>query len=192
MKLSLSIDIKSYLTYFPHRLNLIHIMNRKLPFTILLVVITFLQSCVTAKITSNKDADYIKQPKKIFILMNVSKEASGFSNGLLWGLKSKLKEKGVESTSYQHNPLSFDTDQDINKKIDDYAPEALMVIKQKVVHSINSMVDGSNFEITLIDNETKKTVWKSDFEVYGQMGIEDAVNKGVNELLKKLMKDKII
>jgi hypothetical protein len=167
-------------------------MNKKLLFTPMLFVIILSQSCVTAKVTSNKDADYSRQPKKIFIMMNGAKQSGSFCNEFLSGLQTKFKEKAVESTTYVRDPLSLETKEDINKKISDYSPEALMVIQQKVVHSTNNFVDGGKFEISLIDSETRKTVWKSEFEVYSQFGIENAVNKSLNELFKKLTEDKII
>ncbi len=121
-----------------------------------------------------------------------AKQANSFGATFIAGLSTRLKEKGVESGSYIRNPLSLDTDQDINKKIDDFSPEAVMFFKQKIIHSTNGGVDGGTFEITLIDGETKKPVWKSEFEIYGQFGIEQASSKAVDELIKKLEEDKII
>ncbi|HJP63005.1 MAG TPA: hypothetical protein VJ844_06160 [Mucilaginibacter sp.] len=160
--------------------------------TPILVLAFILQSCVTAKITSNKEASYTSQPKRVFILLKGAKQSKDFSNGFLAGLQAGFKEKGVTTDSYVRDPLSLDTKEDINKKINDFSPEALMLIEQKVVHSTNGMVDGGRFEISLIDGASRKPVWKGEFEVYGQFGIDDAVNKGVKEIFKKFIEDKIV
>jgi hypothetical protein len=167
-------------------------MIKKLLFTTVLTTAFLLQACVTAKITSNKQVGYEKKIKKFFILINGSKEEKNFFAYFSQGLKTKLTTGQVESTSYVRNELSLDSEGDIDKQISDYNPEALMVIKQTVVHSTNSMVDGGTFEITIIDGESKKPVWKGAFEVYGQFGISDAAQTGVNKLYAKLIEDKLI
>ncbi|WP_073400767.1 hypothetical protein [Mucilaginibacter sp. OK098] len=158
----------------------------------LLLIIILLQSCISTKIASNKGTDYIKQPKKIFILMNNAKETNEFCSFLLAKLKRKLLEKGVQSDSYRRNPLSLETEKDIDSKINSYAPEALMVIQQKIIHYTNGRVDGGTIEISLIDSETKKTVWKSEFEFYAMFRMTDAVDKSIKKIVNKLIEDKLI
>jgi hypothetical protein len=167
-------------------------MIKKLLFTTVLTTAFLLQACVTAKITSNKQEGYDKKIKKFFILINGSREAKNFFTYFSQGLKSKLATGQVESTAYVRNELSLDSEGDIDKQIIEYNPEALMVIKQTVVHSTNNMVDGGTFEITIIDGETKKPVWKGAFEVYGQFGITEAAQTGVDKLYAKLLEDKLI
>ncbi|ASU34980.1 hypothetical protein [Mucilaginibacter xinganensis] len=162
------------------------------PKSFLLLIIIILQSCVSAKITSNKDANYTRQPKRIYLMMNGSKKANDFCVGFVRGFQNKLEEKGVKTSLYISDSLSLLDNDDINKKIDEFSPEAVMIISQKEVHSTNNMVDGGNFELTLVDRNTKKNVWKGEFDVYGQYGMTDAIDKSISELMKKLTEDKII
>ena len=157
-----------------------------------IALLLVMQSCVTAKIESNKDASYTKQPKRIFILVNTASQATDFTTDFIAGFQKKLIIKGVTSSSYTHTALSFETNDDVNKKITDYSPDAVLIIKQIEVHSTNKMVDGGKFEISLLDYESKKKVWKSDFDVYGSMGLSSASDKSVDELIKKMEEDKII
>lgn len=170
-------------------------MTKNLPFKpslLLIIIIIIIQSCISTKITSNKGADYTKQPKKIFILMNNAKETNEFCSVLLARLKKKLLEKGVQSDSYRRNPLSLETEKDIDSKINNYAPEALMVMQQKIIYSTNGRVDGEKLEISLIDDETKKTVWKSEFEFHAMLRMTDAVDKSIKKIIKKLIDDKLV
>lgn len=124
--------------------------------------------------------------------MNNAKETNEFCSVFLARLKRKLLEKGVQSDSYRRNPLSLETEKDIDSKIDNYAPEALMVIQQKVIHSTNGRVDGGTIEISLIDGETKKTVWKSEFEFYAMVRMTDAVDRSIKKIVNKLIEDKLV
>ncbi len=157
-----------------------------------LFLVTCLQACVTVKIDSNKEASYTKKPKKIYILISGAKQAKIFCQAFSDGLQSKFNEKGIQSESYVYNPLSLETDSDIDKRINQYSPEALLVIKQKQVHSTNGGVDGGTFELSLIDGATKKPVWKSELDVYGQMGMDDALEKSIATVCKKMEQDQLL
>lgn len=157
-----------------------------------LTAILLLQSCVSAKIESNKQANYTKQPKKIFLLINSTRETNLFCKSFTNILSVKLKKRGVENTVYIKNPLTLDTEKDINDKINAYAPEALMIFKQTEMHTTNGGFDGAKFEISLIDKDTQTVAWKSVMDIYGTMGIEEATNKAVKTLSEKLAEDKII
>ena len=168
-------------------------MNKNLLSCIYLsLIIILLQACVTVKVASNKDESYTKQPKKIFVLMNAAKQSKEFTRVFLMELQSKLKEKGVETETYERDPLSLETEKDITSKINNYAPDALMVIAQKEVHSTNNMVDGGSFEISLTDGESKKVVWKSELGVVGPYTLGQTASKGLDEFMKKLVEDKIV
>ena len=153
-------------------------------FLLFLLVMTITsQSCVTAKIESNKEASYTKHPKRIFILINTASKSKEFTDYFIAGLQRNFTIKGVASDTYTHTALSFETNEEVNKKVSDYSPDAVMIIKQTEVHSTNNMVDGGRFEISMLDFESKKTVWKSILVVSGSMGLSSAVDKSVNELI---------
>ncbi|WDF78130.1 hypothetical protein PQ469_30045 [Mucilaginibacter sp. KACC 22773] len=166
-------------------------MKKKLLLALVVTGMFLLQACVTAKIASNKQADYTKKPKKIFILLNGAKASKYFFVEFTRSLQLKLTEKKIESTMYIRDELSLDSEGDINKKITEFNPEALLVMKQTVSHTTNNYVDGGTFEISLIDGETKKTVWKSVFEIYSQFGLSEAVDTGVKKLYDKMVEDQI-
>lgn len=167
-------------------------MTRNFTIAISICLAVLLHSCVTAKIESNKDASYTKHPKNIFILVNTASEASGFTANFLYGLRQKFGAKGIASTVHIRKALSFETEEDVNKMVTDYGPDAVMLIKQSEVHSTNNMVDGGKFEITLLDFSTRKPIWKGDFSVTGSMGLLQAVQKSVDTLVKKMEADKLM
>jgi hypothetical protein len=149
------------------------------------------QSCSTVNIASNKQEGYNKQPKKIYVVVNCDKNTNVFCSGLVNGLKNKFTEKGIQSDSYIHDPLSLQTQEEINKKVTSYGPEAILMIQQTVIG------DGrGTFELTLIDGETNKPVWKSEFEIsadsYTSLEDTGVINKGLKILVDKLIQDKII
>lgn len=165
---------------------------RKIIYLFLATVLAFLfQSCATVNMASNKSESYNKQPKKIYIVVNFNKDHKIFCNGLIAGLKNDFTQKGIQSDSYMHDALSLASDEDINKKANDYNPEAVLLIQQTLTGG-----GRATFELTLIDSETKKRVWKGAFEVstdtYSSMEGEGTINKSVNTIVEKLAQDKII
>jgi hypothetical protein len=139
---------------------------------------------------TNKSDSYNKQPKKIYIIVNFNKNDRTFCNGLVTGLKNNFTKKGIQSDSYMHDSLSLEGEEDINGKTNDYNPEAVLLIQQTLTGA-----GIATFELTLIDRETKKKVWKGAFNVSTDsysMGDEDVINKSVNTIVEKLTQDKII
>ena len=167
-------------------------MIKKLPFYSIVVFALLLQACVSAKLVSNKQEGYTKKLNKIYVIVSGTKKSKSFFNQFSTTLQTKLKEKSVESFVYYRNELSVDSDSEVNARINEYNPQALMLIRQTVVHSTNGMIDGGTFEKSIIDRETKKPEWKAEFEVYGAMGLSNAVETGVKKLCNKLTEDQII
>ena len=56
----------------------------------------------------------------------------------------------------------------------------------------NGIINEVTFEIKIIDSETKKTIWKGELEVYGQLGLNDSINESLKKLIQKLKQDKLI
>ncbi|RVT98055.1 hypothetical protein EOD41_18380 [Mucilaginibacter limnophilus] len=147
------------------------------------------QACGTVKISSNKQADYTKKPRKIFIMSDCAKEGSSFCNFLSGGLQREFINKGIQADFYMRDPLSLDTETDINKKISSYEPDAVLLIRQTVAgYSVGT------YELTLIDGQTKKNVWKSEVSTEsGSYGTDlDVFKKALKIVLNKLTTDEII
>src|ERR1700743_3016536 len=125
-----------------------------------LLLLFIFQSCSTVNIASNKQEGYNKQPKKIYIVISYDKGANVFCNGLVNGLKNKLKEKGIQTDSHSRDQLSLETEDELAKRVDTFNPEAVLMIQQTGTGDSRS-----TFELTLIDKETKKRVWKGLFDI---------------------------
>lgn len=165
---------------------------RKIIYLFCITVSVFLiQSCATVNMASNKSDSYSKQPKKIYIVANFNKNDRTFCNGLVNGLKVNFTQKGIKTDSYMRDALSLESDEDIDRKANDYHPEAVLLIQQTLTGG-----GRATFELTLIDGETKKRVWKGAFDIstdsYSSMEDEGAINKSVKTIVEKLAQDKII
>ncbi len=156
-----------------------------------IILLLLVQSCSTVNIASNKQQGYNKQPKKIFIVVNCNKDVNIFCTGLVYGLTNKLTEKGVQSDGYVRDPLSLESEEDRNKRINAYNPEAVLTVQQTLTGSGKGV-----FELTLIDGESRKNVWKSELEVsadsYTSLEDSGVIDKAVKTLVSKLAEDKII
>ena len=166
-------------------------MKRPLYLIFILLVMVSLHSCTTVNIIANKQSSYSKKPKKIYIVGNCTKNANVFCTGLINGLKKNLTDRGIVSDGFVSDPLSLETEQDINKKIMMFNPEAVLRIQQ----TSNGTTIGV-FELTLIDSESSKNVWKGELQIsadqYSSIEDEGIIKKAINQLLMQLSHDNII
>lgn len=155
------------------------------------VALMLCQACSTVKIASNKREGYDKQPKKIYIVTDCDKGISTFCKNFTEGLKNNLSLKGITCDADVRDLLLLESDEDINKKIAAYNPEAALMIHQTQTGS-----DTYTFEFTLIDEDTQKPVWKCELEVsvdsYISIDNDAVINKTIQTVLGKLVQDKII
>ncbi len=170
-------------------------MNKKLRhflvfFVLLLTVV--LQSCYSAKIVSNKDVNYTQKLKRVYVIVSSAKDVKHFDDRLLTALTDKIKLKGVFADGFARNPLSLETEEDINRKINKYDPDALLLIKQTQITYINGGPGAGTFEITLIDKETKKNVWKSTLNLQGAWQDDSTIDTMVSKLLTQMEQDQLI
>lgn len=163
--------------------------KKKLTLIVSAISIVLLQSCATVKMTSNKQAGYTKQPKRIYIMASCSKEGELFCRNLGDGLKKDFTNRGIASEFYLRSALALDTEEDISKKLNDFKPEAALFIRQTVTGG-----GQGTYELTLVDGETKKNVWKSEVitSTDGYTSDIDLLDKGVRTVVNKLIEDKII
>lgn len=158
----------------------------------LLFLILILQSCFSASIIANKDADYNKKIGRIYVVVSSAKNVSHFNDRLLKSLTDQIKLKGVYADGFVRDPLTLETEDDINAKINKFDPEALLIIKQTKITYINGGAGGGTFEITLVDKETKKNVWKSTLNLAGAWYSDGTVDTMVNKLLTQMEQDHLI
>ena len=166
-------------------------MKIKLRLIIVFFAIFSIQSCSTVKIASNKDLGYTTQPKRIYVLVICDTKMTTFSDELIRRFQEKLTAKGIQSASSKRNTLSLETDEDLNKHLETFKPDAILTIKQTV-----SGIEMGTFELTLADASTRKNVWKSELDVsadsYTSVNNNDVVKKALKTLMNKLIEDKII
>ncbi|TWJ02531.1 hypothetical protein JN11_01504 [Mucilaginibacter frigoritolerans] len=156
----------------------------------LILAITF-NSCATVNIISNKQAGYTEHPHKIYLTVNCTSEGKIFCSGLATGLKDRFAQKQVQSEIYLRDALSLENDADINKKIIDYNPDAVLMIKQTITGE-----KLGTFELTLVDVHTHKNVWKSQLDItagnYSDLNDPGTIDKGLKTVIDRLVEDKII
>lgn len=169
-------------------------MTKKISFALFAILLQALlfSSCVTTKIVSNKDASYTKKLKKIYIICNLGKDESNFNERLFDTLKNNLLRNKIAVEGFIRNPVALETDQDIIKKINDYDPDALMVVKQTHVTYINGGPGAGKFEVSLIDKLTQKSIWKAEIDLTGPWWEAASSNSVIEKLIMKLKEDQLI
>ncbi len=167
-------------------------MRKNSPLLIFAFLLIALQSCVSSKLETNKDAEYTQKPRKIFLVISGSKDAKQFNTQLYNSLVRNFKKRNIVCDGFVRDPLSLQTEQDINNSINNFDPDALMVIKMTKVDMMNGGAGGGTFEISLIENKKKKTVWKGVLDVTGPFNGTDVVNSATKTIIKKLQDDQVI
>ena len=160
--------------------------------TFLPLLLVFLTSCATANLTSNKASWYTKKLSKTYVIANTAKQAETFTRALCKELLFLFEDNSVESDFEIRNPLSLDSEQDVEDRINEFNPDQLILIKQTSLHSTNGLVDGGQFEISIIEKESKKVVWKGLLDVYGQFGMEMSIKQSLKKLTEKLKQDGLL
>ncbi|WP_345329723.1 hypothetical protein [Mucilaginibacter defluvii] len=163
-------------------------MNRKLQHFIAGLLL-LLQACASVNIASNKQEGYTKKPRKIYIVTYCSKESMEYGSSITKGITADFIKRGIETEYYIKTPLSLDTEADINQKIVDFKPEAVLYLRQ----TVSGWSKGA-YEISLFDTELRKNVWKSEIntshdEYTSEMDVSD---KTVKIVADKLLADKLL
>lgn len=150
-------------------------------------------SCTTVKITSNKSSNHNQKLENVFVLLQSEAKAAKFTNTFANKLMLAFKKHNIKGKFSQKNNLSLATDKEYLQQINTFAPNQIMVIKQTAINFrapniINTIV----FDIKIIDQKTSKTIWKSELNIYGQVGLEDAIDKSLKKLILQLKTDQLI
>ncbi len=100
----------------------------------------------------------------------------------------------MEATYSLRNPLSLETDAEIENNINDFKPTQLMIIKQTQVNSLNGKINGGTIEISIIDGTDKKIAWKGLLDVfYGDFGnAYTGANASLTKFANKLIEDGLL
>jgi hypothetical protein len=172
--------------------------NLKFAFFAIVMSVCFV-SCATVSITS-KSSDKLKGPyTKIFILVNRTARARGFIHGVDSVIEKEFAKRNIAVQIYVKGDLSLDTDKDINQKISDYQPDAVLVMNQtESVLAYGIAYDGNEGEIEitldikLLDVTGQDILWRANMKASANMGIETASDKASKNLIAKLETDNII
>lgn len=160
-------------------------------YCITMVLAIAFSSCATINIISNKQAGYTAQPHKIYMVISCSSEGKEFCSGLVANLKQSLAQKQVKTEEYLRDALALESEADINKKVADYNPDAVLIIKQTITGS-----KMGTFELTLFDSQLKKNVWKSQLDIstdnYSELDGPATISNSAKIVLNKLIEDKIV
>lgn len=178
---------------FEYFLNQNHLFMKQKSLLIYTILFSVFYSCTTVKIASNKADNYHKKLSKVFVLIETDEKASKFSNAFATKLMTALKKQNIDGRFVQKTTLSLETDKEYLQKIEKFAPKQLVTIKQTAIsYKTPSILNSIIFEINIIDYKTNKIIWKGELDVYGQVGLNDTINKSLKEFLKKLKKDKLL
>ena len=162
-------------------------MKRNLQYFTVLLLLVIITSCAQ-KIISNKAESYTKKPKRIFIESVYPPKGAEVSTKFAKEMGQQLIAYSVQSTSFAHSNLSFDTDEDIFKKAFDFNADAVMVVRQTY-----DAGNAGSFIIALYDAETKKPFWKSTFDIgMGDIYNDQSAQTTVKSIIKKLIQDGVM
>ncbi len=176
---------------------------------ILIIGILFLAtSCVTSNITSNKSKDLNEKISKLYIIVKGTEEAEPFFKSFTAELGNTLKLKGIESKVKYSDPLSLESDSDVDQNINEYKPNLIMIVNQtessqtmnsgfnngfgNVGWGYGSSTTGGTFDVKIFQPNSKNPVWRANLKTYGQFGLKSSAKKACEKLIEKLIEDSLL
>ncbi len=182
----------------------------KIRFLIIAMFVVAVTGCAT-RISSNKAPDFTEKITKLYVTIKGSEGSSKFVKSFLTNFNAKLNEKGVAVENYYYDPLSLESDEDLQLKIENYQPNLVMVINQtESRRTINNGFSGgypgsggmgwggsaantgATFDVKIYRPNSKTPVWRANLKVDGQFGLASTANKITEKLVKKLMDDQLL
>jgi hypothetical protein len=167
----------------------------------ILAVLCLLSSlaCVTSSVTSTKSENMHGPYKRIFVVISNSERAEKFISGFIESVKKEMQVRKTESAFFVSGRISKDTRNEINKKISDFQPEAVLVINQTtgLIYNGSNLgsgtgFNGGDFDLRLFVNGEDNLVWRGKLSAFGEYGISTAVRKASYSLISKFVIDGII
>ena len=160
---------------------------------ILTVLLSISFSCTTVKIASNISRENTSKLNNVFVMIQSEIKASKFSNSFGTSLMSAFKKYDIKGKFETKNTLSFKTDENYLNLIKEFDPNQLIIIKQKAIsYRAPNIIDAITLEINILDYSSKKSIWKGELDIYGQVGLKDAIRKSVKKILERLENDNLI
>lgn len=150
-------------------------------------------SCTTVKIASNTSRGNVNKLNNVYVLIQSEVKASKFSNSFGTDLMSAFKKYDIEGEFDTKNNLSFKTDENYLNSIKEFDPNQFIIVKQTAIsYRDQNIIDAITLEINILNYPSNKSFWKGELDIYGQVGLKDAIRKSVKKLLKRLENDTLI
>jgi hypothetical protein len=163
------------------------------PIIIYIILLSTLLSCTTVKIASNKASNHHKKLSKVFVIIQTETKASKFSKSFATKLMTAFKEYHIQGEFALKHTLSLETNVEYDQKIEKFKPKQLITIKQTAINfRAPSIIDAIVFEINIIDTKNNQIIWKGELDVYGQVGLDDTINKTLKKLTNRIKADKLL
>jgi len=111
---------------------------------------------------------------------------------MLAGMIQKFKEKNIVCDGLVSFELSKETNEDFAKGIDNYKPDASLMINLQETRVMGYGPMGGRFDLTLTDRRTKQQVWTGSLNVSGHLDSKATINKTIDSIIGKLTEDGIV
>lgn len=169
----------------------------------LIILIPFIfSSCVTTNITSNKAADFNEKISKLFITIRGSEKAKPFFNSFIKEVSDNLSQNGIPSKKHYFDPLSLETEKDVENKIADFGPNLIMVVNQTESRNTVNVNNtgwggygtntGGTFDVRIYKPGRENPVWRASLKADSWSQLSETAKKSSILLLEKLTEDGLL
>lgn len=172
---------------------------RKVGFSIILLSVF---GC-SETIQSNKSKDFNGRIKRFYAVIKVADNTRKFVSNFSASLKEGLKQRGVDITVEVLNPMAFETEKSLIKRVSESGSDGLLIINQ--VESVTKTdpntyyiggqtASGGSFDMKIVVPNYPQPVWRGSMKAAsGRYGNISAVSKSsANQIIQKLVRDRII
>ena len=174
---------------------------------------SFFASCVT--IESAADKDFHMKLTRVFITVHSNEDMKDFFRDLESGLRTGFSLHSIDSKLKELNELSLDGPSQVQREIDEYHPDAVLIIGNGVTkqstsapHFIggtgpggsggtmiagNTYTSGGKMEAGLFQPHSDQAIWKATVSTTGFLGMGVGSGSGAAEkMLAQLVNDGLI
>ena len=169
------------------------------------------------KIDSNKEPDFSGKISKLYILIKQTDNAKPFLYPFITRFETYLTSKNIAFQEYYLEQLSLETDENVQKRIDAYGPNTVMIVSQdqsRITHSYSNngfagsggynsvgfggnagnmrRITGGTFDIKLFIPKSKNPVWRASLRADSPKGIKRAVTEATEKFINKLIADNLL
>ena len=155
--------------------------------------------CVTSNVSFNNNPDYNKKMKTVFFEVKDVKIGK-FLDGLGQSLITNLENQGVTVKLSVNDALSLNSEKDIQKKIEDYQPDVIIILERantSLGHSKSGyFYNGGTYLMSIVLPENNKIIWKASISTSGEQGslggVDAAVKQTVEQIISKMKTDQLL